>query len=82
VRLFIFSEVLADQQPHLSSESSQFEFRIQEGIPVVKYSCFLKLLERILGYRNYIGYKFQTKAKMRNVEYFCPKLLWETRQMK
>ena len=69
MHLFLFSELFADRQPHLAS---QFEFRIQEGISVVKYSCFLILLEKILDYHNKINYKFQTRRKDEKCRIFLP----------
>jgi hypothetical protein len=49
--LCIFRNV-CHQQPHLSSEASQFEYGIQEGISVFKCSCFLNLIELNLDYPN------------------------------
>jgi hypothetical protein len=52
--------------------TSHFEFIIQEGISVVKYSFFLILLERILDSRSKRSYKFHTKSKDEKRRIFLP----------
>jgi len=66
--------MFTDQQTHLASESNHFEFRIQEGIFIVKYSFFLILLERILDYRNKIFHKFHTRNKDEKCRIFLPEI--------